>query len=275
MFALLLLSYCCCCAPRRDDSSSSSSSSSCSSSGSNSSGSNCTRNSIVGQEKIADNHFQAMSDERSLWHTDIPLAQEEAVAHSPSEPDENPQGSSPPAVHRRRRRRTNGGPSASSAAAGATESASRCLQSWQYRCFQVAPVVAPALPTNIALHAGLAVSLLSRRASSAPSVAYLAQLAGFLRAPQQYDWFCTKGGLSSVVCVEYSDKAPHGDRFGELAEGIWFQALEVAVVLIPACRSRPMEWGIAVRCPSKLVIGRDAWVNVTRRRVRFAYHYRW
>ena len=106
-----------------------------------------------------------------------------------------------------------------------------------------------------------------------PCVASLALLAKFSFTPEEDDWFYTKGGTrGSPSCVEYSDKAPDGDRYGALDGGLWLQAKEVAVVLIPAWRHKPAEWGIAIRCDSTLVIGGDAWVNVSRGRSTFAWH---
>ena len=98
------------------------------------------------------------------------------------------------------------------------------------------------------------------------------QLANFSCTPQEHDWFCTKSGTHrSPSCVEYSDKAPHGIRYGELDGGVRLQATEVAVVRIPAWHRKPAQWGIAIRCASTFVIGGDAWINVSRGRSTFAW----
>ena len=106
-----------------------------------------------------------------------------------------------------------------------------------------------------------------------PTVKKLAELARFPRTPQPGDSFQSKGGHGSPSCVEYTDKAPHGFKLGRLRKDTWLVAKEVDVALLPCDtqRGRPQEWGICIRCDSKLCQGRDCWINISRGRVSFAW----
>ena len=112
--------------------------------------------------------------------------------------------------------------------------------------------------------------------SAEPTLDELADWAGFPRAPVRGDWFHTKRGRQSLVCVEYSAPPPRGEAYGQLPAGSWMQAQEIPVVLIPADprRCRLPEHGIAIRCDSTIVPGVDAWINISRNHVMFAVLHR-
>jgi len=109
--------------------------------------------------------------------------------------------------------------------------------------------------------------------SAEPTLACMAEVAGFPRAPEPGCWFRTQRfRWRFPVCFEYSAPLPHGEIYGPLNANTWMQAKEVAVVLIPedTRRGKHPEWGIAIRCDSIRFCGKDAWVNVSRQNVVFA-----
>ena len=65
-----------------------------------------------------------------------------------------------------------------------------------------------------------------------------------------------------------------GSRLGTLAkdESTVLVAKEVQATLIPPDdrRGLPAQWGIAIRCDSRLLLGSECWVNITRERASFA-----